>query len=253
MQSKIRKALIVLFSLILIGCAVYLITYITNQNKADQADQKAQEAKVEVKKEEPKEEESKKADIPIDFAALQETNSDVYAWIQIPGTAIDYPVVQHSLDDLYYLEHTWEGEANSRGAIFTQKVNSKDFTDYNTLIYGHEMGNGTMFNDLHNYMEEGYMQQHQEIIIYTEQYKLTYRIFAAVVYDDRHVMNAFNFIIPEDRQAFLDSLKTSRDLRNQYDDSVQVTTDDKLVTLSTCLGNESNHRLLVGAVLVNEE
>lgn len=250
MQDKGRKLLIVFFSFVVLGCSGYLAWYYTGVYRNQDADEKAQEAKIVQEKEQA---EKQEIDIPIDFQNLQSENPDVYAWIQIPGTAIDYPVVQHETDELYYLEHAWDGSVSSGGAIFTQAYNSKDFTDYNTVIYGHEMGNGTMFNDLHKYMDVSFWSDHRNIVIYTPEKKLTYQIFAAVVYDDRHLMKSFQFLASEDRQAFLDSLDDIRDLRSHIDDSVPVTTDSKLISLSTCLGTESHHRYLVEAVLIDEE
>lgn len=88
---------------------------------------------------EPEDEGSKsKVDIPIDFAALKEKNPDVYAWISIPGTAIDYPVLQRENDNTYYLDHTIDHEEKTEGAIFTENYNNTDFEDPNTVIYGHE-------------------------------------------------------------------------------------------------------------------
>lgn len=241
----------VFFLLVILACGGYLIRYYTGVHTNENAQEKAQKAKKGQEEEEASEKDA--VSIPVDFAMLQAENPDVYAWIQIPGTAIDYPVVQHATDELYYLEHAWDGKASSGGAIFTQAYNSKDFTDYNTVIYGHEMGNGTMFNDLHKYMDESFWEDHDTVLIYTPDKKLTYRIFAAVVYDDRHLMKSFQFLAPEDRQAFLDSLDDIRDLRSHIDSSVPVTAKNKLITLSTCIGTETHHRYLVEAVLTNEE
>lgn len=82
---------------------------------------------------------------PIDFASLWNLNPDVYAWIDVPGTEISYPVLQSAEDISYYLEHTIEGEKTLPGAIYSENYNSKDFSDYNTILYGHNMRNGTMF------------------------------------------------------------------------------------------------------------
>ena len=120
-----------------------------------------------------------KPEIPVDFTALQEKNPDIYAWIKIDGTTVDYPVCQNNEDDNYYLSHTWERVEAADGAIFTQACNSKNFTDFNTVIYGHQMGEGvdTMFHTLDRYLEEGYIEKYPNVIIYTPDHVLTYRIF----------------------------------------------------------------------------
>lgn len=257
MKENIRKIVMVILVLIAVGCAGYLVWYNINASKADESYEKAKEQAV--KKPEPEaepvEEEPAAPEIPIDFAALQATNPDVYAWIKIEGTNVDYPIVQSQEDNLYYLNHTWDKMEASQGAIFTQSYNHKDFKDYNTVIYGHRMGNGntSMFHDTHNYMDPEYLKAHQDIIIYTPEHKFTYKVFAAVVYDDRLILDSYNFLVKEQRQAFLDSIYAATDLRSQFADNVEVTADDKVITLSTCLESEPNHRFLVEAVLISEE
>ena len=190
--------------------------------------------------------------IPIDFAGLQQENEDIYAWIQIPGTVVDYPIVQHPDDDSYYLNHTVERRKGLPGSIYTETLNRKDFADGNTLIYGHNMRNGSMFGDLSLYKNSTYMQEHSQIIIYTPEHIYTYQVFAAITYDNRHIMYAFDFSRQEGVQQFLDSLTSVRNFSSYIDESVEVTSSDRFITLSTCTGNDEQ-RFLVGAVLVNEQ
>ena len=92
--------------------------------------------------------------IPVKFGELQSVNPDVYAWITVPGTEIDYPILQHPSDNSYYLMHNIDGSYGYPGCIYTENLNSKDFTDNNTVIYGHNMKNGSMFAQLHKF-EQG--------------------------------------------------------------------------------------------------
>ena len=194
----------------------------------------------------------KKGQNKIDFTALKEVNEDIYAWIEIPGTKVAYPIVQSPVDDAYYLNHTIEGVAGYPGSIYTQRLNRKDFTDFNTLIYGHDMKDGSMFGDLHRYADKEFLEENPYVYIYTEDDTLTYRIFAAVVYDDRHLLRAYDFDEENQRRLFLDSLDTG-DSRNNFDKFAVVTSEDTMITLSTCIGNEEEHRFLVAAVLSDEE
>ena len=75
-------------------------------------------------------------------------NPDVFAWLTVEGTRIDYPVAQHSRDDTYYLSHNIDGEETYYGAIFTELVNKKTFEDPVTIIYGHAMLDDSMFGSL---------------------------------------------------------------------------------------------------------
>ena len=251
MKGKRRKILFAV-CVIVAGIAIgYLILYYTRLAKNEK---KYEEVKKEVVKEEVKEEQQQGDTYtsPIDFAKLQEQNPDVYAWIEIPGTNVNYPILQHPTDDVYYLDHTIDGTAGLPGSIYTESCNYKDFSDFNTVIYGHDMRDGTMFKDLHKYEDAEFLKEHPEVIIYTPEKKFVYRIFAAVVYSDMHIMEGYNFLLESERQAFLDSIYESRDMRNSIDESVEVTPENRIITLSTCIGNEADHRFLVGAVLVDE-
>ena len=256
MQDRVRKILMAVLIAIALCAAGYLIWYymIADQTE-DSYDKARDEAEKVWETEKPDETQKKTPEIPIDFAALQAVNPDVYAWIRIDGTTVDYPIVQRRDDENYYLEHTWEGKASPEGAIFTQACNAIDFTDFNTAIYGHQMGEGvdTMFHTLNRYLEEGFMEQYPEVVIYTPDHIMTYRVFAAVVYDDRHLIQYFNYVMNSQRQAFLDSILNSRDMRNKYSDAESVGITDRIVSLSTCISGEPGHRLLIEAVLVNEE
>ena len=97
-------------------------------------------------------------DLEVDIQKLQETeNPDIYAWIYIPGTKVNYPVLQHPTDDTYYLNYNIDGSKGLPGCIFSEKAyNGKDFSDHNTVLYGHNMKNGTMFGCLHKYEDMQY-------------------------------------------------------------------------------------------------
>lgn len=244
-----KKILIILLLLIIAGCIAYIAYYYVSKEEKEQVYDKIREEAVLTEKET----ETARVQIPIDFDTLQKQNPDVYAWIQIDGTNISYPILQSADDNEYYLNHTIDGKEGYPGSIYTENWNTKSFTDYNTVIYGHEMRDGTMFHDLLSYADINFMKEHPEVIIYTPDKKLTYQIFAYVEYDDRHLLHSFEFAFPEGRQEFLDSLHDSRSLNNQFREDVEVTADDRLITLSTCKPGDDNKRILVEAVLTNEE
>ena len=244
MKDRTRKIIVAVLLVIAVCCAGYLIWYYATAAKTKQSYDDAKKLSTEnVKpsKTNSDDGEQTKPEIPVDFTALQEKNPDIYAWIKIDGTTVDYPVCQNNEDDNYYLSHTWERVEAADGAIFTQACNSKNFTDFNTVIYGHQMGEGvdTMFHTLDRYLEEGYIEKYPNVIIYTPDHVLTYRIFAAVIYDDRHLINSFNYVMDDQRQAFLDSLQDSRDLRSRYSDIESVGTEDRILSLSTCVTGEN--------------
>lgn len=189
----------------------------------------------------------------VDFAALQEdTCADIYAWISIPDTRIDYPVLQHPSDDTYYLNYNLDGSKGYPGCIYTEIENSRDFSDFNTVIYGHNMKNGSMFHDLHSYEDESFLSDHPYVYIYTPDRVMRYRIFAAYPYDDRHLLYSFDYATPEGRAGYLSEIFSIRSMSAVLDDQVAVTSDDRLITLSTCVGSQNEKRYLVQAVLVND-
>ena len=199
------------------------------------------------------EEEKDPVEIPIDFATLQKENPDVYAWIKIENTNIDYPILQKEGDNGYYLTHTMENKESPEGSIFTEDYNSTDFEDPNTVIYGHDMKNGSMFQNLLEYQDKEFFDENREVLIYTPDAIRHYKIFAAYLYDDRHLMESFDFTIKSIYQAYLDSIFSMRSMNAQIDTTAEIGTDDKIITLSTCYGNQSDKRYLVQAVLVSIE
>ena len=100
----------------------------------------------------------------LDLAALRQVNPDVIGWIRIPDTKIDYPFLQGE-DNEYYLTHTWEGEKNAAGSIFLECMNSGDLTDFNTILYGHNMNSGAMFAGLRKYTSQNFFEAHPYVYL----------------------------------------------------------------------------------------
>lgn len=264
MEKKRRSKWFWVFLIIFLAVAAFAVYYYVSQQKKEEVydklkeNNKTEEPEV---KEEPKQEpvqavpeepEAEPVDIPIDFAGLQEMNPEIYAWIRIPGTEVDYPIVQRPEDDAYYLDHTIEGAEGLPGSIYTESLNKKDFTDKNTVIYGHNMKDNTMFGSLKDYKDSAYMDEHSEVYIYTPEHIFTYKIFGAVTYDSRHIMVAFDFAQDEQYQAYLDSLSQVRNMASYINTDIPVTTADRIITMSTCNGN-NDQRFLVEAVLIDEK
>lgn len=191
--------------------------------------------------------------IPVKFEELQAVNPDVYAWITVPGTEIDYPILQHASDNSYYLMHNIDGSYGYPGCIYTENLNSKDFTDNNTVIYGHNMKNGSMFAQLHKFEDPDFFHENREVLIYLPDEILHYTIFAAHIYDDRHLLYSFDFSDPDVYEKYLQSVFDTRDMSANIDKEMTVTKDDKIITLVTCIGSQPNNRLLVQAVLTDRE
>lgn len=187
---------------------------------------------------------------PIDFASLQGANPDIYGWLEIPGTEFDFPLVQRQGDDSFYLTHDSDGNESSAGAIFTESAyNSTTMEDPVTVAYGHQMHAGTMFGKLQEtYSQENALEDYGEVIVYLPEKELHYQVFAAVPYDNRHIL--YNYECTDSRRfnAFLNSIYEVREIGAQFNSGVTVSTDDKVLVLSTCLAGNSQRRYLVLAV-----
>ena len=101
----------------------------------------------------------------VDFQALRKINSDIIAWIRIPDTKIDYPVVQGK-DNAYYLKHMFQKTEHAAGSIFLDMDNEADFSNRKSILYGHNMKDGSMFQGLHRFQEESYLKEHNQVYLY---------------------------------------------------------------------------------------
>lgn len=191
-------------------------------------------------------------DNPIDFPALQAKNTDICAWICVPDTEINYPVLQSADgDDSFYLNHDMDKKSFKAGSIYIESVNSNNFSDPNTVIYGHNMRNGSMFHGIHSFKDKAYFDAHETIYIYTPGHILEYKIFSCHRYDNRHIMNSFNFYDKEVFEKYLqDSAHPKSAIVNTRE--VPLTTDDRIITMSTCIDSNHNYRLLLQAVLISD-
>lgn len=185
-----------------------------------------------------------------DFQKLQEANADVKGWIQFEGIPeISYPVLQHPSDNEFYLKKMWNKEENTAGSIFLDIVNSSDFQDANTFIYGHNMKNLSMFGRLKEYKEQAFYAGKEYFWIYTPTANYRYQIFAM---HEAKVDGGFFKTFEDHTEEYAwyvnEAKKASR-----YDTGVEVTGDDKIVTLSTCTARGDHWRFLVQGKLVGIE
>ena len=187
-------------------------------------------------------------DLHLNFNSLYSANPNIFAWINIPGTKVDYPILQHPTDTAYYLNHNIDGSEGYPGCLYTEYYNSTEMTSFNTIIYGHNMKDGSMFHTLHSYEKEDFFKENPYIYIFTPKGTIVYKIFAATQYSDKHILFEYDFEKKEDRQKFIDTVK---DWDNAVvDEDADVTADSKLITLSTCVSPSSSKRYIVVAYMV---
>lgn len=190
----------------------------------------------------------------IDFQGLWAVNPDAYAFIEVPGTQVNYPVMQSSTqEEDYYLNVTFEGVAALPGSIYTRMINAKDFSDPITVIYGHDMLDGSYFGDLKNYVDRAFFDTYRDLFIYLPDRQLQYQIIAEVVHDDSLISNAHDLKDPNSVPAFIQESMGIQEAQNQFAEDMNVTPEDRLIVLSTCIGDRPNNRRLIIAKFVNEK
>lgn len=247
-KTKAKRIVTFILALIVIGC---IGTLAWRWGQAKHAEEVQEELSGQAVKKTVNTDDGKEN--PIDFASLQAENSDIYAWIAIDDTDISYPILQNQnttdLYDEYYLDHLVDGSSGFAGSLFTQPVNAMDFSDGNTVVYGHNLKNGTMFTHLHDYEEQSFLNAHRKIHIYTPDEVLTYEVFAAVPFSDEHLMVAYVFEKESQVQAFVDDVYAADGV---YAEDTSVNGKDKLLTLSTCMNNAPRERFLVVAKQVKD-
>ncbi|MBO4692871.1 MAG: class B sortase [Clostridia bacterium] len=196
--------------------------------------------------------EEKLSENPINFEALKAQNDDVCAWIKFDSSdiAVDYPIVcagEGKIED-YYLRRNLEGEYSTGGTVYIQKVNSVDFNDRCTLVYGHNMRNLSMFGTLKYLRDKESFERNKFFYIYTPGHILKYTIKSAFVYDDRHIMYSFDFSSDQGFKAFADEASNPKSLVKNVRDDVEIKNDSKIVVLSTCTNIDHERYLVVGVL-----
>ena len=193
-------------------------------------------------------------ELNVSFDELMAINPDIYAWIYIPNTNVDYPVARSTSDgdDSFYLEHNVYRQYQFSGTIYSEIKNQPDFHDRVTVLYGHNMLNGSMFATLHNFADPDFFAENNTIFIQTKDKELTYLVYSAYTYDDRHILNSFFFDDDDVFQEYIDFTLDPYTYSGNVREGVKPTINDKILTLSTCTSGAANTRFLVQGVLVDE-
>lgn len=284
MKVTLRKALVLLLALVFVGSGAMVIADQIQKRAAEKTYQEAAELvqlpeqlQVESAEEaetpeakpaqdsreetpaEPEESEPKSEPVvyvdpyadalrAMDFTALREANPDVLGWIMIPDTKISYPLVQGDDND-YYLKRTWRKSYSNVGAIFVEQACSADLSDFNTIIYGHHMNNGSMFGTLEKYRDPAYLAAHPYIYITDDNGCHTYQIFSAMEAPVKSPVYALDVTDVTEKQTVLNWCL----MNSEVDTGVLPVFRDRIVTLSTCTGKGYETRFVVQGVLVNTE
>ena len=187
---------------------------------------------------------TEKKGIKVNFDLLLDINSDVVGWIYLKNSKVSFPVVQ-GMDNAEYLYWLINGDYNSAGTPFMDFRNSPDFSDRNTIIYGHNMNNGTMFADIHKYTDQAYYESHPVIQILTPNGDFELEIFSGYV--TGLDANAWQLTFESDDE-YEDWLETAME-KSAFESDVIPTVEDRVVTLSTCSNSAMETRFVLLGVI----
>ncbi len=170
--------------------------------------------------------------LELDYAPLQEENGDVMGWIHIPDTEVSYPLLR-SHDNEEYLHQAWDGSYSASGSIFLECKNSRNFLDFNTILYGHHMRNGSFFAPIIEYKDQEFRDGHPYIYIVTDNDLRRYAVFSAYEADIEGDTYRLYYPDEETKQRALTHFIES----SVWEAAAEPTTEDYILTLSTCVGN----------------
>lgn len=186
--------------------------------------------------------------LDVDWDALRKKNQDVVAWLYSEGTVINYPVVQGE-DNSYYLHRLLNGEYNFKGTLFVDYRVENPFEDFNTIIYGHRMKDGSMFHSLINYREQDYYEAHKVMELATPDHQYEIEVFAAVTIPADSDMYECVFNTEGEKEEYLTEIQKESVLNTD----VTVTSEDRIVMMSTCTYEFDNARVVVYGKLVEKD
>lgn len=241
--------IIQLISIIVIAIALYYIyVWHTDNKKTDKVLENIFD-NVDIFSEDVSVDEIETSMLKIDFDNLISFNSDTIGWIRVLGTDINYPVVQTN-DNSFYLTHSFDKSYNKAGWIFADYTNSNlkdNQLDENTVIYGHNRENRSMFGTLSNTLKKEWRdtEKNRYINFSTRDESMLWEVFSTYTIDSEGYYIKTNFSSDEEYEEFIKTIKS----RSIYDFNINVTTNDKILTLSTCT-NIGQGRAVVHAKLI---
>lgn len=250
-KGRLKPWVIITLSIIFLTCVIYSSYQIITWKQHVDENEKIQENiedKIIVIEPEPEKKEQE-PEYQIDFKALKDTNSDTIAYIKVNNTNIDYIVVKGS-DNSYYLKHNFKKKWNVAGWIFADYRNKFDESDKNIIIYGHNIKDGSMFGTLKKILNKDWYENadNHKIVLVTEYGTYYYQVFStySIKPEDYYINTEFKNNNEFDK--FVNKLKT----RSIYDYKTEVFKEDKILTLSSCIGDGTKRVVLHAKLIENE-
>ena len=246
MKKFLYRFIYCILILIIIFCSIYIYNFIKSRHEAEEESNLintiiVNETHINDSSSNNLENENERI---LKVKKLKEMNEDIVGWLEIKGTEISYPVLQGT-DNLYYMTHNYKKEKSKNGSIFLDK-------DNNLLMYGHNLNNGKMFQDLLKYKDEGYYKKHKIIRFTTDNEDNEYEIMAVfksrVYYkSEKNVFRYYQFINPKSEKEYNEFVENSKKA-SLYDTKVDSEYGDELITLSTCSYHTEDGRFAIVGV-----
>ena len=256
MNTKLRTILIVLLSAVLIYSVTRIVMIQIEYQKADDIYEESRTEHFHVSQDEaipqpvesgetPEESKEYFPEAYADIEDLLSVNPDIVGWIWIPNTNINFPLLR-AADNLKYLSRSYNLQWTNSGSIFMDYRNSPDLTSDNTVIYGHNIKNGSMFGSLKEYSDADYLEKHPNIYIFTQNQIFKYKIFAAYKTESTSESYTLDFSDSIGYDDYINYVTTSAG-----DSMLSAPTDETpLLMLSTCTSVRRTERFVVNASLV---
>ncbi|MBD5490528.1 MAG: class B sortase [Lachnospiraceae bacterium] len=193
-------------------------------------------------------------DAQIDFDALREINSDIFAWIYIPDTAIDCPVLQSEQSDTFYEDHNAYGEEDDVGAAYIELANLASMCDFNTVLHGKTGADEDgLFADLYRFADPDFFADHEYVYLYLDGNVLTYEIFAAYERENTSLIRTYDFTYLSGCRQFLSDLYGARDMAMNLREGWETVNEyHYVITLTTQKEENAESQFVVVAVLIQD-
>lgn len=256
-KSKVWSLIFVVALVVFLYCAYQIGLYIWGNYATQKEYTEVETDFVQIKPEEsvapnePKpgqkaKEVKKPTKLQVDFDKLTVVNQDIVAWIYFPNAKISYPIM-YTTDNNYYLTHTYKKTVMRAGSIFIDYQNIGDFSEKNTIIYGHNMKDGSMFGKLKNYNEKSFADNNQCFYILTKDKIYRCDVFSTYLTPADSKTYTYQFGSKKSYTEYLEMVKKQA----KFPSDEQVTEQDNIVTLSTCTGISHDYRQVVHGKLVD--
>lgn len=189
------------------------------------------------------------ADGHIDFAMLKEQNPEIFAWLYIPGTDIDLPVLQSCVSDEFYITHDAAGEESGVGAVYTEMPNLMDMCDFNTVIHGNDLEEDGPLKALHHFEDADFFVEHETFYLYLPDNVLTYEIFASYYDEGSDILRRHDYTTFAGCQEYLDEIYGMRSMNRNFREGWEgLTPWHFLVTLNGLIREDGTQYVVIGAL-----